>query len=112
MALGPTAREPNTGTEERGAPFAVLNTATTPVVTAQPTRAARSYGIFGSIFTRLSTCSVAYPAITPQPENTLSGFPLASRVRTVPSGSVAIALPCSRHSTGRPSEQKRHLPHM
>jgi hypothetical protein len=31
-----------------------------PVVTAQPTSAARSSGIFGSIFTTLSTDSVAY----------------------------------------------------
>jgi hypothetical protein len=55
---------------------------------------------------------VAYSAITPHPEKMLSGAPFASRVRRLPSGSVVIALPCSMHSTGRPPEQKRHLPHM
>ena len=102
----------NTARVAPGSTFAVLNTAPTPVVTAQPTSAARSNGIFGSILTRLSTCMVAYSAITPQPEKMLSGWPLASRVRTVPSGSVVIALPCSIHSTGRPAEQNRHLPHI
>jgi hypothetical protein len=89
-----------------------LNTAPTPVVTAQPTSAARSSGIFGSIFTTLSTDSVAYSAITPQPEKMLSGLPSLSFTRGVPSGGVSSALPCSMHSTGRPAEQKRHLPHM
>jgi hypothetical protein len=35
---------------------------------------------------------VAYSAITPQPEKTLSGLPPASFVRKVPSGSVVSAL--------------------
>ena len=108
----PTPPQPITATDEPGATFAVLNTAPTPVVTAQPTSAARSNGIVGSILTRLSTCSVAYSAITPQPEKTLSGAPFESFVRSVPSGSVVSAFPCSRHSTGLPAEQKRHLPHM
>jgi hypothetical protein len=112
MQLRPTPPQPNTATEEPGDTRAVLNTAPTPVVTAQPTSAARSSGIFGSIFTRLSTCMVAYSAITPQPEKMLTGLPLASRVRSVPSGSVLTALPCSMHSTGRPPTQKRHSPHM
>ena len=112
ITFRPTPPQPNTATEAPGFTLAVLNTAPTPVVTAQPTSAARSSGTAGSIFTRLSTCSTAYSAITPQPENTLSGFPPASRVRTLPSGSVVSALPCSRHSTGRPAAQKRHSPHM
>src|SRR5919108_1676033 len=112
MTLRPTPPQPNTATEEPGATLAVLKTAPTPVVTPQPTRAARSSGILGSILTRLSTCTVAYSAITPQPEKTFTGLPRASCVRTVPSGSVVSALPCSMQSTGRPLEQKRHLPHM
>src|SRR5919197_6512969 len=112
MTLSPTPPQPNTATDEPGTTLAVLKTAPTPVVTPQPTSAARSSGIFGSIFTRLSTCTVAYSAMTPQPENTLSGLLRASCVRSVPSGSVVSALPCSMQSTGRPLEQKRHLPHM
>ena len=110
--FSPTPPQPNTTTTEPGLTRAVLNTAPTPVVTAQPTRAARSSGMPLSIFTRLSTDSVAYSAITPQPENTDTGLPAASLVRSVPSGSVVRALPCSTHSTGRPPEQKRHWPHM
>ena len=55
ITFRPTPPQPNTATDEPGSTFAVLNTAPTPVVTAQPTSAARSSGIFGSIFTRLST---------------------------------------------------------
>src|SRR3954468_21856433 len=112
MTLRPTPPQPNTATLAPGSTFAVLNTAPTPVVTAQPTSAARSNGIFGSIFTRLSTCNVAYSAITPQPEKMLTELPFSSRVRRVPSGSVVIALPCSIHSNSRPREQDRHLPHI
>src|SRR5258706_287958 len=112
IAFSPTPPQPNTATVEPGSTLAVLNTAPTPVVTAQPTSAARSSGIFGSIFTTLSTESVAYSAITPQPEKMLSGLPSLSFVRGVPSGGVTSALPCSMHSTGRPAEQKRHLPHV
>ena len=110
--LRPTPPQPNTATLEPGSTRAVLNTAPTPVVTAQPTSAARSRGIFGSILTRLSTDRVAYSAITPQPEKMPSGLPARSFTRGVPSGGVVSALPCSTHSTGRPLEQKRHLPHM
>ncbi len=42
ITLRPTPPQPNTATDEPGLTFAVLNTAPTPVVTAQPTRAARS----------------------------------------------------------------------
>ena len=112
MAFRPTPPQPNTATVAPGSTRAVLKTAPTPVVTAQPTSAARSRGIFASILTTLSVDSVAYSAITPQPEKTLSGLPAASLTRGVPSGGVVSALPCSTHSTGRPPAQKRHLPHM
>src|SRR6267143_627254 len=87
-----TPPQPSTATVDPGVTLAVLITAPTPVVTAQPTSAARSSGIFGSMLTRLSPWTVAYSAMTPQPEKTLSGAPRASRVRSVPSGSVVIAL--------------------
>ena len=108
----PTPPQPNTATDEPGSTFAVLNTAPTPVVTPQPTSAAQSSGIFGSILIRFSADTVAYSAIAPQPEKMLSGAPAASCTRGVPSSGVVSALPCSRHSTGRPATQKRHLPHM
>src|SRR5688500_7253 len=102
---------PTTATEEPGSTFAVLHTAPTPVVTPQPTSAAQSSGIFGSILIRFSADTVAYCAIEPQPEKMPSAAPLASRAREVPSRGVVSALPCSRHSTGRPATQNRHLPH-
>ncbi len=108
----PTPPQPKTATEEPGSTRAVLNTAPTPVVTPQPTSAAQSSGIFGSILIRFSAETVAYSAIAPQPEKMPSGSPRASRTRGVPSSGVVSALPCSRHSTGRPAAQKRHLPHM
>ena len=51
-------------------------------------------------------------SIAPQPEKMLSGLPAVSWVRCLPASGVVSALPCSRHSTGRPATQKRHLPHM
>jgi hypothetical protein len=108
----PTPPQPNTATDEPGATFAVLKTAPTPVVTPQPTSAAQSSGILGSILIRFSADTVAYSAIEPQPEKMLSGSPRASRTRGVPSSGVVSAFPCSRQSTGRPETQKRHLPHI
>jgi hypothetical protein len=66
----------------------VLTAAPKPVMTPQAINAARSSGICRSIFTRLSACKVAYSAMTPQPQKTLSGDPAASNVRTLPSGKV------------------------
>src|SRR3954466_13723362 len=108
----PTPPQPNTATLAPDSTLAVLNTAPTPVVTPQPTSAAHSAGIFGSTLIKFSTETVAYCAIAPQPEKMLSGAPLPSCARGEPSSGVVSALPCSRHSTGRPETQKRHLPHM
>jgi hypothetical protein len=65
-----------------------LTAAPTPVITPQPISAALSSGIAASIRTTLSTCSVAYSAITPQPEKILSGLPAVSLKRVLPSGRV------------------------
>src|SRR5882762_3757491 len=108
----PTPPQPNTATLEPGSTLAVLNTAPTPVVTPQPTSAAHSAGILGSVFIKFSADTVAYSAIAPQPEKMLSAAPLPSCTRGEPSSGVVSALPCSRHSTGRPETQKRHLPHI
>src|ERR1700761_6649836 len=72
ITLSPTPPAPNTTTTEPGSTLAVLVTAPNPVMTLQPTRAARSRGTVGSIFTTLSTCSVAYSDMTPQPQKTFS----------------------------------------
>src|SRR4029079_17546278 len=92
MTLSPTPPAPHTAQLEPGCTRAVLLAAPTPVVTAQPTSAARSAGTLGSYLTRLRSCITAYSAITPTPENTLSGLPLASLVRSVPSSIVESAL--------------------
>src|SRR5918998_250564 len=112
MTDKPTPPQPKTATDEPGSTLAVLKTAPTPVVTPQPTSAAQSSRILGSILIRFSAETVAYSAIDPQPEKMPRGAPLASRARGVPSRGVVSALPCSRHSTGRPATQNRHLPHM
>ena len=90
----PIPPQPITATSEPTSIFAVFMTAPKPVITAQPTSAARSAGTFGSYLTRLRSCITAYSAITPTPENTLSALPAASRVRCVPSNIVYSALPC------------------
>src|SRR5262249_51454126 len=88
ITLSPTPPAPHTPHVDPGTTLAVLMAAPTPVVTPQPTSAARSAGTLESYFTRLRSCTTAYSAITPTPENTLSGLPAASRVRLVPSSMV------------------------
>ena len=73
--------------------------------TPQETSAQQSSATSWPILTRLSTCSVAYSAITPQPEKTFSGWPAASRVRTLPSGSVKSVFAAWSHNCGRPVTQ-------
>ena len=111
-ALSPTPPAPKTTQVEPGATLAVLIAAPTPVMTPQPTSAQRSSGVSSVIFTTLSVCSVAYSAITPQPEKTLSRPPAASLVRTLPSGSVHAAFAAWSHSCGRPVTHQRQRPHM
>src|SRR5438477_11324318 len=110
MTERPTPPQPKTATLEPGWTFAVLNTAPTPVVTPQPTSAATSSGIFASILIRFSADTVAYSAIAPQPEKMPRGLPEPSCARGFPASGVVSAFPCSRHGTGRPATQKRHLP--
>jgi hypothetical protein len=102
MALSPTPPQPNTTAIEPGSTLAVLMTAPTPVMTPQLISAALSSGTAGSTFTTLSTCSVAYSAMTPQPEKMESALPARSRVRSVPSGSVVAAFAAWSHNCGRP----------
>src|SRR3972149_1702334 len=111
-AFRPTPPQPNTATVAPGSTLAVLNTAPTPVVTAQPTSAARSSGTFGSIFTTLSTDSVAYSAITPQPEKMLSGLPSLSCVQAI-LDSAAVGTGVWQEILKHVSNfAGRHLPHM
>ena len=56
-ADSPTPPQPITATVEPGSTLAALNTAPTPVITPQPTSAARSSGISGSIFTIEFSCT-------------------------------------------------------
>jgi hypothetical protein len=53
----PTPPQPITATVEPGSTFAALNTAPTPVSTPQPTSAARSSGMSGSIFAIEFSCT-------------------------------------------------------
>jgi hypothetical protein len=92
MALRPTPPQPNTATLEPASTRAVLKAAPTPVITPHAIKQAGSSGMAASIFTTLSTCSVANSAITPQPENTESGWLSVSKLRTLPSGSVVKVL--------------------
>ncbi len=57
MQLSPIPPQPMTATVDPGATFAVLNTAPTPVVTAQPISAARSSGMSSRIFTSAARSS-------------------------------------------------------
>ena len=105
ITFSPTPPAPITSTLEPGSTLAVLNTAPTPVITPQLISAACASGMPGAIFTTLSTCIVAYSAITPQAEKIFSGLPWASRVRRLPSGSAMIALAPTSHKCGRPVTQ-------
>ena len=105
MADSPTPPAPSTTTTEPGATRAVLVAAQKPVITPQPTSAAERRGTSAAILIRLRVSSVAYSAITPQPENTPSGRPCASLVRKPPPGRVVKVLAPSSHSAGRPMVQ-------
>ena len=93
---------PNTTQDEPGSTFAVLSAAPTPVITAQPTIAALSMPMLGSVLITLSRCSVAYSAITPTPAKWFSVLPFESLRRLVPSGSVVVALAETSQRAGRP----------
>ena len=56
-AESPTPPQPITATVAPGSTLAALNTAPTPVITPQPTSAARSSGMSGSIFTIEFSCT-------------------------------------------------------
>jgi len=56
-ADSPTPPQPITATVAPGSTLAALNTAPTPVITPQPTSAARSSGISSSIFTIEFSCT-------------------------------------------------------
>ena len=105
IVLRPTPPAPNTTQVEPGSTFAVLSAAPAPVITAQPTIAALSMPIEGSILITLSRCSVAYSVITPTPAKWLSVAPFESLKRLVPSGSVIVALADTSQSCGLPITQ-------
>ncbi len=60
----PMPPQPTTATVEPGSTFAALNTAPTPVITPQPTRAARSSGMSLPIFTTACSCTSMFSANT------------------------------------------------
>ena len=105
IADSPTPPEPNTTTTDPGATRAVLVAAQKPVITPQPTSAAERSGASAAILIRLRVSSVAYSAITPQPEKMPSGWPWASVVRSAPLGRVVRVRAPSSHSAGRPMVQ-------
>ncbi len=65
----PTPPHPKTATLEPGATRAVFSAAPTPVVTPQPTKAARSNGMSLSIFTTARSCSSIISANPDKSEN-------------------------------------------
>ena len=66
IAASPTPPAPNTATEDPGSIFAVFSTAPTPVITPQPTSAARSSGTSSRIFTTAFSCSSIFSAYAPR----------------------------------------------
>src|SRR5258707_164153 len=105
IADRPTPPQPNTATIAPGSTRAVLVAAQNPVITPQPTSAACCSGASWGIRIRLRAESVAYSAMTPQPEKTLSGAPAVSVVRRSPVGNVYSVFAPTSQSAGRPIVQ-------
>src|SRR2546421_10110773 len=95
--LRPTPPVAKTATVEPGSTLAVLRTAPTPVMTAQPISAAPSIGISGVILTAADWWTTEYSANDdmPRPKQLISRSPL--RWRRVPSGNVPAVLRMPEH---------------
>ena len=88
-ADSPTPPQPITATVEPGSTLAALNTAPTPVITPQPTSAARSSGMSGSIFTIAFSCTSISSAKDDRFRNWfISSPPFHDRRRETPGGNL------------------------
>src|SRR5207237_1307181 len=85
----PTPPQPITATVEPGSTLAALNTAPTPVTTPQPTSAARSSGISGSILTTACSCTSICSAKEERFRNwCITSPPFQDRRRETPGSSL------------------------
>jgi len=107
----PTPPSPTTATLWPGLTLAVLATAPTPVITAQPNSAASSSGTDLSMRCTPRRESTACSAKAETPTKCEMGWPLRDR-RLAPDSRVPAtpAWPAGSHSTGRPSAQGWQLP--
>src|SRR5215470_2402172 len=71
----PTPPAPNTTTDEPGVTCAVFKAAPVPVVTAQPSNAARSSGISSAILTTARSCNNIFSAKDARSANCATGAP-------------------------------------
>src|SRR6202011_1615978 len=110
--LRPTPPVAKTATVEPGSTRAVLRTAPTPVMTAQPINAAPSIGISGVILIAADWCTTEYSANEdmPRPKQLISRSAL--RWRRVPSGNVPGALRMPEHRWGWPIVHMRQRPQL
>src|SRR5579864_904751 len=108
--LSPTPPVANTATVEPGSTLAVLSTAPTPVMTAQPINAATVVGTSGSIGIAADSCTTLYSANDdmPRPNELISRSPL--RCRREPSGNRPGGGIIWLHRFGRPMVHMRQRP--
>src|ERR1700730_1799447 len=95
--LRPTPPVAKTATVEPGSTLAVLRTAPTPVMTAQPIRAAPSIGISGLILIAADWCTTEYSANDDMPRPKLLISRSAFRWRRVPAGNGTAGLRIPEH---------------
>src|SRR6266700_3298920 len=86
--LSPTPPVANTATVEPGSTPAVLSTAPTPVITAQPISAAMVIGTSGSMGMAADSCTTLYSANEDMPRPKLLSSRSPLRCRRVPSGNM------------------------
>ncbi len=103
MALSPTPPAPKTTTLLPGVTCAVLKTAPTPVITAQPSSAHLSRGASAGSLTAALAGTTTSSAMAPTAEKTHSSCP-PWRTRVEPSGMRLVLLICS------PTSQRCGLP--
>src|SRR5260221_3504323 len=86
MTEMPTPPAPNTTTEEPGVTCAVFKAAPVPVVTAQPSNAARSSGISLSILTIARSCNSIFSAKEARSANCATSAPFCESRGFAPFG--------------------------
>jgi hypothetical protein len=107
-AARPTPPQPITATLSPGVTLQALNTAPAPVVTAQPSSAARSSGMSGLIATQAFSCTSIISASAERLSIWCTGVPSARARR----GGVPFArrVPLPMHSAMRPVRQNSQVP--